>query len=174
MIMLKSIINLFFRHAPLSPDDVFTPNAEAKTDMYIERPDLEKALAAITSRDHVYYMYGFSGSGKTWLYQQVFQAKSVPFEVIDSAVMLPDNFHSMFEEHLAIKGRRKATKETATVGSDRIATAGVESELRSFDPALEVMRGVGSSLGRKRKGVLIIENVESLSRNDYAVRSWET
>lgn len=60
---------MFF--SKLKPEEVFTPRSpEVNSEMYIARPDLEKALKnALRSSLHV-IIHGESGTGKSWLYKQ--------------------------------------------------------------------------------------------------------
>ena len=67
-------------------NSVFTPrSAEINTQMYVERPDLEKALLrAIRGSMHP-LVFGESGYGKSWLYKQVLERNTIPFIVANCA-----------------------------------------------------------------------------------------
>jgi len=52
--------------------DVFTPRrTEVNSDIYVDRPQLEKELRRSLEGSLHTIIYGESGSGKTWLYKKV-------------------------------------------------------------------------------------------------------
>lgn len=65
---------------------VFTPrSAEINEEMYVERPDLEKALLrAIRGSMHP-LVFGESGNGKSWLYKRVLEKNEIPCIVANCA-----------------------------------------------------------------------------------------
>jgi hypothetical protein len=68
------------------PNDVFTPrNPQVNESMYVERPDLEKALrSGVNGSLHV-LIHGESGSGKSWLYKRVLTKMDAKFVVANLA-----------------------------------------------------------------------------------------
>lgn len=70
----------------LKPEDVFTPrSAEVNLDMYVTRPELERALKnALRGNLHM-LIHGESGTGKSWLYKKTFTDLSVPHLVANLA-----------------------------------------------------------------------------------------
>lgn len=70
----------------LKPEEVFTPRAaEVNADMYVSRPNLERALEnALRGNLHI-VIHGESGTGKSWLYKRNFSAAGVSFMVANLA-----------------------------------------------------------------------------------------
>ena len=73
----------FFR---MKPEEVFTPrSAEVNVDMYIARPELEKALKTALRGNLHLLIHGDSGTGKSWLYKKTFADLSASFLVANLA-----------------------------------------------------------------------------------------
>lgn len=73
-----------FGNDRFQPESVFTPRADrVRSDMYITRPELERALrSALRMSKHV-VVHGESGAGKSWLYKKVFAEDNVVYEVVN-------------------------------------------------------------------------------------------
>lgn len=68
----------------MKPEDVFTPRSpQINEGMYVDRPELERQIRNALSGQKNIILYGESGNGKTWLYNRVFQARGVHFEVLN-------------------------------------------------------------------------------------------
>lgn len=68
----------------IRPEQVFTPRSpQINEGMYVERPELERQIRNALAGQKNIILYGESGNGKTWLYNQVFKEKNVYFEVIN-------------------------------------------------------------------------------------------
>lgn len=150
-----------------TPGEVFTPRSANVTRMYVERPSLEEALSGIFDSNEVRYLYGHSGSGKTWLYKSVFRNSDVYFYVIPLQELSDEmKFDDLIRRHLGNLGARE---ESSTVsgagvqgavagigGSAAKATKSKPYERAPFDVLLETIRRYAS----ERRAVLVFENVE--------------
>tara|TARA_R110000822_G_scaffold97851_1_gene221791 strand:- start:779 stop:1267 length:489 start_codon:yes stop_codon:yes gene_type:complete len=66
--------------------DVFTPRrSEVNDAMYVDRPQLQKALLRSFARNSHTLVYGESGNGKSWLYKKVLETNSIPYIVANCA-----------------------------------------------------------------------------------------
>lgn len=69
------------------PNEVFTPRqAEVNMDMYVHRPDHEKKLRRWLDEAMHGFIFGESGSGKTWLYKSFFALHRVNYKVANCAL----------------------------------------------------------------------------------------
>jgi len=69
----------------LKPEEVFTPRSADVSDMYVARPELEKALRGAMRGNLHLLLHGESGCGKSWLYKKTFADLSVQFMVANLA-----------------------------------------------------------------------------------------
>lgn len=70
----------------MKPEEVFTPrSAEVNSEMYVSRPNLEKALQMALRGNLHMIIHGESGTGKSWLYKKTFRDANVPFIVANLA-----------------------------------------------------------------------------------------
>lgn len=120
---------------PLSPGDVFTPRSDKVTDMYVPRPSLEEALSGIFDSSEVHYLFGHSGSGKTWLYKKLFRENDVyfydiPFQRLSDGKSFDDLIRHHLG-HLGVRSETSSTKGAAVEGRIAGVGAGVGQSTRS-------------------------------------------
>lgn len=69
-----------------NPEDVFTPRGKLNPQMYTQRGNLEGDLKdKIRRKGHHIVIYGESGCGKTWLYNNYFFNQGIHFKVVNLA-----------------------------------------------------------------------------------------
>lgn len=150
-----------------TPGEVFTPRSADVTSMYVERPALEEALSGIFDSNEVRYLYGHSGSGKTWLYKNVFRNNGVYSYVIPLQELSEGmSFDDLMRRQLGNLGVRSESSTTNGVGaqggiagigaSAATATKSRPFERAPFDVLLETVRRYAS----ERRAVVVFENVE--------------
>lgn len=150
-----------------TPGEVYTPRSANVTRMYVERPALEEALCGIFDSNEVRYLYGHSGSGKTWLYKNVFRNNDVYFYVIPLQELTDGmSFDDLVRRHLGNLGLRTETSTTSGFGAQGAiggiggsaarATKSRPYERAPLDLLLEIIRKYAS----ERRAVLVFENVE--------------
>ena len=152
---------------PLSPGDVFTPRSDKVTDMYVPRPSLEEALSGIFDSSEVHYLFGHSGSGKTWLYKKLFRENDVyfydiPFQRLSDGKSFDDLIRHHLG-HLGVRSETSSTKGAAVEGRIAGVGAGVgqSTESRPFERApFDVLLAKIRDLATERRAVLVFENVE--------------
>ena len=93
------------------PEEVFTPKGSVvNAEMYIERPELENALEkAIRKPKHI-IIHGESGSGKTWLYKNLFKKLDINYEVLNATTVI--TFGSIINAITSILSKLKPVKST--------------------------------------------------------------
>lgn len=152
----------------LSPGQVFTPRSADVTEMYVERPALEEALGGLFDSNEVRYLFGHSGSGKTWLYKSVFRRNDVYFYDIPLQSLTSDSvsFDDIIRQHLGIlKGRAESSTTSAKAAEGKIAGFGggfaTSTKSRPFERApLDMLLEKVRELAGERRAVLVFENVE--------------
>jgi len=135
------------------PEEVFTPKGSVvNSQMYIQRPELENALAkAIRKPKHI-IIHGESGSGKTWLYKSMFKKLDTNYEVLNAATVI--TLGSIEKAMISILSRLNPVKGT---GYDermyaKASVVVLESELehtnkyeyQASDPFYELVKSIGS------------------------------
>lgn len=153
----------------MKPEEIFTPrSAEVNLDMYVARPELERALQnALRGNLHM-LIHGESGTGKSWLYKKTFAELSVSHLVANLANA--SRLGSITAELKNLVDRQgKPTKlgyeeEKSAEGNAGFASASVshtgEYELgqkEPFERALEVLRAKAG----KNPAVLVFDNLEA-------------
>jgi hypothetical protein len=152
----------------LTPGQVFTPRSADVTSMYVERPALEDALSGLFDSNEVRYLYGHSGSGKTWLYKSVFRRNDVYFYDIPLQGLATDDvsFDDLIRQHLGIlRGRIESSTIDAKALDGRIGGVGggvgTSTKSRPFERSpLDMLLAKIRELAGERRAVLVFENVE--------------
>lgn len=154
-----------------APGEVFTPRSANVTSMYVERPSLEDALSGLFDSNEVRYLYGHSGSGKTWLYKSVFRRNDVYFYDIPLQGLTEGvSFDDLIRQHLGIlKGRVETSTVNAKSGEAKIGGVGAAvaqtTKSRPFERApLDMLLEKMRDLAGERRAVLVFENVERGAR----------
>lgn len=153
----------------LKPEDVFTPrSAEVNLDMYVTRPELERALKnALRGNLHM-LIHGESGTGKSWLYKKTFTDLSVSYLVANLANA--SRLGSITAELKNLVDREgKATKmryeeEKSAEASAGFATGALShtgdfeiGQKEPFERALDALRRKAGS----NPAVLVFDNLEA-------------
>lgn len=153
----------------LKPEKVFTPrSADVNTEIYVTRPDLEKALKnALRGNLHM-LIHGESGSGKSWLYKKTFKENEIKFIVANSA-----NASRLGSIDLELKNLidregnelKISYDETKNAEINALAAKGGLSHKDSYTIGQkEPFESCLSLLNKKAKGnpsVLVIDNLEA-------------
>jgi len=147
---------------------VFTPRSkDVNTEMYVERPELEKALhRSVTSHMHT-FLFGESGNGKSWLYKHVLKKSNISYVSINCGnvsrlksitnEILNACFSVGHSEKISYEEEKEASVK-AVVAEGRLQHTGKfnihqdESLLRSFKAINEREDG--------RLSVIVIDNLE--------------
>ena len=145
------------------------------SDMYIERPELEKALEKSIIKPKHIIIYGESGSGKTWLYKNLFAKQNINYEVLNSATIITTGsltkaVQSLLSTLNPVKSTGYDEKKSAKT-SAIVVEGGLEHtdkyEYQTEDPFLGLVKHIGST-SSKKPIFLVIENVEHIVNNkDY-------
>jgi len=154
-------------------DEVFTPrNPTVNNGMYIPRQALEKGLfRSVTGSMHS-FLFGESGTGKSWLYKKVFKDKGINYVIANCASASMKN--SITGEIYSVcippgTSEKTGYKETKKAGFSAGATAEISHEgefqivmkdglLKSFE---ELHRKGGGN-----KSVIVVDNVETIVKNE--------
>ena len=151
------------------PEEVFTPrSAEVNLDMYVARPELERALQnALRGNLHM-LIHGESGTGKSWLYKKTFSELSVSYIVANLANA--SRLGSITAELKNLVDRRgNSTKvsyeeEKSAEVSAFVATGSLShtddyelGQKEPFERALETLR----SKAGQNPSVLVFDNLEA-------------
>lgn len=151
------------------PEDVFTPrSAEVNLDMYVARPELERALQnALRGNLHM-LIHGDSGTGKSWLYKKTFSELSVSYIVANLA-----NASRLGSITAELKNLVDRQGKPAQVGYEEEKSAEVsavvaagslshtdEYELGQKEPFERALETLRSKAGRN-PAVLVFDNLEA-------------
>lgn len=154
-----------------APGNVFTPRSPNVTDMYVRRPALEDALSGLFDSNEVRFLYGHSGSGKTWLYKSVFRESDVYFYDIALPEMDEStSFDDVIRQHLGHLGvRAEASSTHASAVEGKIAglggATGKSTKFNPYErPPLDILLGKIRELANERRAVLVFENIERGAR----------
>lgn len=153
----------------MKPEDVFTPrSAEVNLEMYVARPELERALYnALRGNLHM-LIHGESGTGKSWLYKKTFNDLDATYLVANLANA--SRLGSITAELRNVVDRQgRATKTGFEEEKSAKASAGFASgslshkgdyeigQKEPFERALEALR---AKAGRNL-AVLVFDNLEA-------------
>ena len=155
--------------------EVFTPrSAHVNSGMYIRRDILEKALVRSVNGSMHSFLFGVSGSGKTWMFKSVFDREGIKYVVANCAranlsgslgLEIQSACNALpVAEKIAYSETKKASA-SALVGAE-IAHEG-SYEFAKPDRLLKAFQKLngGISISRKKPAVVVIENVEALLKN---------
>lgn len=159
----------------IQPQQVFTPRSGDVTDMYVDRPALERTLTRLFSSDEVIYLHGVSGSGKSWLFKKVFSEQDVFWKTIGVHKYLSGDFDKAYEELLHELGHTEAIESSdarsagANIGAQGIGLSGEsasESRYRHFEGnrLAQLARAMRQAAG-ERHCCIVFENVERAVAN---------
>ena len=150
-----------------TPGEVFTPRRADVTAMYVERPALEEALEGLFESNEVRYLFGHSGSGKTWLYKSVFKRNGVYSYVVPLQDLSDGmSFDDLIRRHLGTLGVRF---ETSTINGGAVGAsvggiggqASTSTKSRPFErQPLDLLLETIRRFADERRAVLVFENLE--------------
>lgn len=153
----------------MKPEEVFTPrSAEVNSEMYVSRPNLEKALQRAL-RGHLHMLIHLeSGTGKSWLYKKTFRDAGVPFIVANLAnasrlVSIAAELKNIVDrEGDAIKTsfeEEKSAEVTALVAKAGVLHTGQYQigQMEPFEACLFYLR----SHANNNPAVLVFDNLEA-------------
>jgi hypothetical protein len=162
-----------------TPDQVFTPRLGwINESMYVARPDLETALEnALRGGMHV-IVHGESGTGKSWLYKQVF--KKLNAEVAAANLANASRFNSIEKELENVLERKGEAEKTgydesgeAEAGFAPIAKAKVSHtgkyKLGKKEPLEACFKAVRSKAG-SRMACIVLDNLETIFGNETLMK----
>ena len=151
------------------PEDVFTPrSAEVNLDMYVARPELERALQnALRGNLHM-LIHGDSGTGKSWLYKKTFSELSVSYIVANLAnasrlgsitVELKNLVDRLGKPTKVGFEEEKSAEVSAVVATGSLSHRG-DYELGQKEPFERALEALRSKAGRN-PAVLVFDNLEA-------------
>lgn len=153
--------------------DVFTPrDKDVNAEMYVERPELEKALFRSISGSLHSLLFGESGNGKSWLYKHVFSQKEIKYVVANcsNASRLKSVTEEIFN---ACVPSNHAEKTSFEEGKEAKANAifaegtlkhNVSYELKGEEKLQKAFRLLSESNGNQLS-VIVLDNLESIFDN---------
>lgn len=153
--------------------DVFTPRrTEVNSDIYVDRPLLEKELRRSLEGSLHTIIYGESGSGKTWLYKKVLEDLDAYIATANCANAL--RFGSLTREiqdvagveqprQLASQGEEMSAKLNIAVADGSLKSTN-QFEIYRGDPLRQCLATVRKAAG-PRLGVLVIDNLEFMLKS---------
>ena len=153
--------------------EVFTPrNQRVNNVMYINRDQHEKQLLRSVKGSMHTFMFGESGTGKSWLYKKVFNDENINFEVTNCANAsrngsITDEIYSRcFKSGTSKKTAYKETKKAgiAALGTAELAHEG-EYEILQSDKLLESYKHLYKK-SKKQKTIIVLDNVETIFSNE--------
>lgn len=153
-------------------NEVFTPrNQMVNNAMYIDRTSHERSLYRSVNGTMHSFLFGESGSGKSWLYKKVFKDKNINFISVNAANVsrigsLTDQvFEKCFKN---LKATKVAYKETKTAGVSAIGKAELSHEseyiVSQDDKLMQCYDHLYRSSG-KRATIIVLDNVETMFDN---------
>lgn len=154
-------------------DEVFTPrNSEVNKEMYVDRPELEKALYRSVLGSMHSFLFGESGNGKSWLYKKVFTEKSINYVIANCASAslkrsITDEIYSVCVDQ--VESIKKSFKETKTAGITAFGKAELSHQAEYEIPQQDKLLIAFESLKNKssdKKSVIVFDNVETIFKNE--------
>jgi hypothetical protein len=152
------------------PEDVFTPRAATVNErMYVERPELQVALAQALRGSMNIIIHGESGSGKSWLYKHVFAKNSVEVLIANMAnAMRLGSLQAEFQSIINREGTPTKTGYTAKMeGGISLGPIGGKidrqeaftiAQKEPFEVCLEMLRARAGD----RPACLVMDNLEHI------------
>ena len=155
------------------PEEVFTPRAaQVNDDMYVARPDLERALRRSLNGALHTILHGESGTGKSWLYKRLLKKEGSELFVANLANA--SRIGSLAKELANLVDREgNATKTGYTERKNldvnvAVARGGIDhagkysiGEKEPFEACLDLLRKKAGD----RRAVLVLDNLESVFDN---------
>lgn len=158
------------------PNEVFTPRqSEVNVDMYVSRPYHEKMLRRWLDETMHGFIFGESGSGKTWLYKNFFSLLRVNYKVANCALaaskgsLRNEIFSVCCPNETSIKTGYTESKETS-VSAFGVLNGGVAHEgvfeVRQEDVLIKSFRRLHGEVVGWGRSVIVLDNVETIFSNE--------
>ncbi|PML07832.1 hypothetical protein BCT85_20170 [Vibrio lentus] len=153
--------------------DVFTPRRhDVNEDMYIQRGEHEENLLDSVFGSMHSLLFGESGSGKSWLYKNVFQEENVPYKVINcSRASTNDSLiDEIFNKCISAGQSQQTTySETHEAGAKFFLTGKLATqsnyEVKTVDKLLASFKAM-NAYADGQTSVLVFDNLELIVTND--------
>ena len=156
-------------------NEVFTPrNSVVNIDMYVDRPKLEKSLLRSINGSMHSFLFGESGSGKTWMYKNLFNKEKIKYTIANCANMARQKsvekviFDACIDSGTSRKLSYSETKKAGINGGiakGEVAHKG-EYEISQEDLLITAYKNFGS-IKNTKKSVIVLDNLEAIfSSND--------
>ncbi|MFC3022682.1 AAA family ATPase [Vibrio zhugei] len=153
--------------------EVFTPrNSSVNPKMYIERKDLEKSLRRSINGSMHSFLFGESGTGKSWLYKKVFGENNIKYVVANCASASIKR--SITNEILSVSlkagsSQKQSYSESKEAGLSAGATAKLKHQgeytVVQEDDLIKAFESLSKESGNK-KTVLVFDNLETIFKNE--------
>lgn len=152
---------------------VFTPRkSTVNPKMYIERTTLEKGLKRSIDGSMHSFLFGESGSGKSWLYKKVFYEKNINFVIANCASASIKG--SITEEIMSVSlapgnSHRISYSEAKEAGISAIGLASLKHEAQYEVVQKDKLIKAFETLHNNSKGnktVLVFDNLETIFKNE--------
>lgn len=150
-------------------DEVFTPrNQSVNSVMYIDRESDEKRLFRSVSGTMHSFLFGESGSGKSWLYKKVFEEKKVNYITVNAAnvsrsgTLVGEIYSKCFQD---LKAQKTSYVETKKVGFNAGGTGELSHAAEYIVTRQDALLDCYRHLSKKARGastVIVLDNVETI------------
>lgn len=150
--------------------EIFTPRrSEVNSQMYVDRPELERALLNSIQASKHSLLFGESGNGKSWLYKRVLDRHSIPY-VTANCANAARNRSLTAEICSAALPPGTTTKVSYTESKGAEVTAvfakgdlkhEAQYDVRGVDPLLLAFREL-SYKAKGKESVIVFDNLESI------------
>lgn len=150
------------------PEDVFTPrSAQVNNQMYVDRPELQIALASALKGSMHVIIHGESGTGKSWLYKHVLDKGNV--ETIIANMANAKRFGGLGNEFQNLIDREEQAEKVSYIERKEfglnaaVATGSLEhqgsytiGQKEPFEAILQILRRRAGT----RPACLVLDNLE--------------
>lgn len=150
---------------------VFTPrSADVNKKMYIDRPELEKALLRGVEGSMHSFLFGGSGNGKSWMYKRLFDKNNIRYRVVNcGSVNMCGSIMNEIYEVCVDNGHATKTgyKEKKEAAANMLALKAKVVHDAEFHLKREgKLEEAYSSLSQgKSLAVIVIDNLEMIFKN---------
>ena len=151
-------------------NEVFTPrNSVVNADMYVDRPKLEKSLLRSVNGSMHSFLFGESGSGKTWMYKNLFNKEKIEYTIANCANMARQKsvekviFDACTDSGTSRKLRYSETTKagiSAAIAKSEVSHKG-EYEISQEDLLITAYKNFGS-IKNSKKSVIVLDNLEAI------------
>lgn len=152
-------------------NEVFTPRSQnVNNTMYINRENYERDLYRSVDGTMHSFLFGESGSGKSWLYKKVFKDKRINFISINAANVSRNGSLAgeIFNKCFKGKAAKVAYKETKKAGFSAVGTAEfsheAEYKISQDDRLIQCYKSLYKLSGRKGT-IIVLDNIETIFEN---------